>query len=264
MSQLDTLKRTILEQYPRLDADAKFKFSCHPGVSCFNQCCADVNIFLTPYDVLRLKNHLGISSQEFLDKYTQLVADHKQQLPAVQLRMTETESKHCFFVDPENGCTVYENRPWSCRMYPVGQASPKESEDSVDEKFYFILNEEVCHGFEDGNEWTISKWMKNQGVTEYDKFGEKFKKIAFHNFFDQGKVLTPQKVEMFFLACYNLDRFKEFITDTTFLKRFEIDDNYLAKIMKDDEELLKFGFEWIKFSLFGEKTMKIINQENKN
>ncbi|MBT8385843.1 MAG: YkgJ family cysteine cluster protein, partial [Ignavibacteria bacterium] len=101
MNELDTLKRTILEQFPRLDADAKFKFSCHPGVSCFNQCCADVNIFLTPYDVLRLKNHLGISSQEFLDKYTQLVADPKQQLPAVQLRMTETETKHCFFVNPE-------------------------------------------------------------------------------------------------------------------------------------------------------------------
>ncbi len=262
MNELDTLKRTILEQFPRLDADAKFKFSCHPGVSCFNQCCADVNIFLTPYDVLRLKNHLGIGSQVFLDKYTQLLADPKQQLPAVQLRMTETETKHCFFVNPEKGCTVYENRPWSCRMYPVGQASPKESEDSEDEKFYFILNEEVCKGFEDGNEWTIAKWMDNQGVSEYDKFGEMFKEIAFHGFFDQGKVLTPQKVEMFFLACYNLDRFKDFIKDTTLLNRFEIGKDRLTKMMKDDEELLKFGFDWIKFSLFGEKTMKIKDQEN--
>ena len=77
MNELETLKKTILEQFPRLDEDAKFTFSCHPGVSCFNQCCSDVNIFLTPYDVLRLKNRLGISSQEFLDKYTQLVADRK-------------------------------------------------------------------------------------------------------------------------------------------------------------------------------------------
>ena len=263
MNELDTLKRTILEQFPRLDADAKFKFSCHPGVSCFNQCCADVNIFLTPYDVLRLKNHLGINSQEFLDKYTQLVADRKQQLPAVQLRMTETETKHCFFVDPEKGCTVYENRPWSCRMYPVGQASPKET-NSENGKFYFILNEEVCKGFDDGSEWTVAKWMENQRVNEYDKFGEMFKEIAFHDFFEQGKVLTPQKVEMFFLACYNLDRFKDFINGTTLLNRFEIEKDRLAKMMKDDEELLKFGFDWIKFSLFGEKTMKIKNKETKN
>ncbi len=264
MNALDTLKKTILEQFPRLEANDKFKFSCHPGVSCFNQCCADVNIFLTPYDVLRLKNQLGITSQDFLDKYTQLVADHKQQLPAVQLRMTETETKHCFFVDPEKGCTVYENRPWSCRMYPVGQASPKESENSTDKKFYFILNEEVCKGFEDGKEWTISEWMIDQGVGDYDIFGEMFKEIAFHDFFEKGKVLTPQKVEMFYLACYNLDRFKEFIKDTTFLKRFDVDKDRLNKMMKDDEELLKFGFDWIKFSLFGEKTMKINEQINKN
>lgn len=257
MNQLETLKKTILEQYPRLSADANFQFACHPGVSCFNQCCSDVNIFLTPYDVLRLKNHLGISSQEFLDRYTQLVADRKQQLPAVQLRMTETEDKKCHFVDSEKGCTVYENRPWSCRMYPVGQASPKESENNVDEKFYFILHEEVCQGFEEGKTWTISDWMKDQGVGVYDEFGEMFKEITFHSFFDQGKVLTPQKVEMFFLACYNLDRFKDFIFDTTFLKRFEVEESRLDKIKTDDEALLKFGFDWVKFSLFGEKTIKI-------
>ena len=79
----------------------KFNFSCFPGVSCFNQCCADVNIFLTPYDVLRLKNFLNIKSQDFLDRFTQLVTDRRQQLPAVQLRMTETETKRCFFVDAE-------------------------------------------------------------------------------------------------------------------------------------------------------------------
>lgn len=257
MNELETLKKTILEQYPRLKADTGFKFACHPGVSCFNQCCSDVNIFLTPFDVLRLKNHLGIDSQEFLDKYTQLVADPKQQLPAVQLRMTETETKHCFFVDSEKGCTVYDNRPWSCRMYPVGQASPKETGNSIDEKFYFILHEEVCKGFEDGKDWTISDWMKNQGVNEYDRYGEMFKEITFHNFFEQGKVLTPQKVEMFFLALYNIDRFKDFIFNTTFLKRFEIDKGRLEKMKNDDEELLKFGYDWIKFSLFGDKTINI-------
>ena len=261
MKELENLKKTILEQYPRLGPEDKFKFACHPGVSCFNECCSDVNIFLTPYDVLRLKNHLEISSQEFLDKYTQLVADKRQQLPAVQLRMTETKTKECFFVHPERGCTVYSNRPWSCRMYPVGQASPKETEGSDEEKFYFILHEEICQGFKEPKEWTVSEWMKDQGVEDYDRFGEMFKEIAFHDFFEQGKVLTTQKVEMFFLACYNLDKFKEFIFGTTFLERFEIEKELLEKIKNNDEELLTFGFRWLKFSLFGEKTMKIKNKD---
>ncbi|MFC2084045.1 YkgJ family cysteine cluster protein [Bacteroidota bacterium] len=263
MSKLDSLKKTILEQYPRLKADDKFQFACHPGVSCFNQCCSDVNIFLTPYDVLRLKNHLGIDSQEFIDKFTQLIADQNQPLPLVQLRMNDNDIKDCFFVDPEKGCTVYDNRPWSCRMYPVGQASPKESEEFKNEKFYFILHEDVCKGFEEGESWTITDWMKNQGVEEYDKFGEMFKEIAFHDFFKQGKVLTPQKVEMFFLACYNLDRFREFIFGTTFLKRFDVSKTTIDKIKNDDEELLKFGFEWLRFSLFGEKTIKIKDKDIK-
>jgi len=257
INELESLKKTILEQYPRLGADAEFTFSCHPGISCFNQCCSDVNIFLTPYDVLRLKNHLGISSQEFLDKYTQLIADRNQQLPAVQLLMTEDDFKRCHFVDDEKGCTVYENRPWSCRMYPVGQASPGEGEEKLNEKFYFLLQEEVCQGFEEGKNWTIADWMKSQGVDQYDEFGELFKEIALHRFFKEGKVLTAQKVEMFFLACYNLDKFKEFLFNTTFLDRFEIGEDMLKKIKENDEELLRFGISWIKFSLFGEKTITI-------
>lgn len=259
MNEIETLKKTILEQYPRLGPEDTFKFGCHPGISCFNSCCSDVNIFLTPYDVLRLKKHLDITSKEFLDKYTQIVGDKKQQLPAVQLRMKETEMKECHFVHPENGCTVYSNRPWSCRMYPVGQASPKETPDSTDEKFYFILKEDVCHGFEEPKEWTVKEWLENQGVADYDKFGELFKDIAYHDFFDSGKVLTPQKVEMYFLALYNLDHFRDFIFKTTFLDKFEFDEEFLNKIKEDDEELLMFGITWLKFALFGEKTMKIKN-----
>ena len=52
------LQEKILEDYPRLGPDDTFQFACHPGVSCFNRCCGDVNIFLSPYDVLRLKTGL--------------------------------------------------------------------------------------------------------------------------------------------------------------------------------------------------------------
>ena len=53
-----------------LEKDSKIQFLCRPGLSCFTTCCQDVNIFLTPYDILRMKDRLGIPSHEFLDKYT--------------------------------------------------------------------------------------------------------------------------------------------------------------------------------------------------
>ncbi|MDA8405004.1 MAG: YkgJ family cysteine cluster protein, partial [Desulfobacteraceae bacterium] len=38
-----------------------FAFRCHPGAACFNQCCRNLNFFLNPYDIIRLKKHLNIS-----------------------------------------------------------------------------------------------------------------------------------------------------------------------------------------------------------
>ena len=50
-----------------------FSFRCYPGIDCYNLCCQNLNLFLYPYDVLRLKNALNISSDEFLDQYVDVV-----------------------------------------------------------------------------------------------------------------------------------------------------------------------------------------------
>ena len=63
------LEEKILKDSPRLGPDDRFEFGCHPGVSCFNRCCGDVNIFLSPYDVLRMKKRLGMTSSDFLEKH---------------------------------------------------------------------------------------------------------------------------------------------------------------------------------------------------
>lgn len=256
MKEIQRLKDTILKEYPRLKKDDKFKFACHSGVECFNDCCGDVNIFLTPYDVLRLKNALGISSQDFLDKYTLLPAAEGQKLPVVVLRMQDDEKKSCFFV-AEEGCTVYNDRPWACRMYPLGLASPGEGNSQLDNEFFFLLKEGSCKGFEEDKEQTIEEWIEDQGIEDYNKFGELYKDIYTHPYFEREPQLIPQKIDMFFLASYNLDRFRSFIFNSSFLKKFDIDDDTVARIKDSDEELLMFGFRWIRFALFGEKTIKI-------
>lgn len=254
--EIQKLKDTILKEYPRLGKSDKFKFACHSGVSCFNECCGDVNIFLTPYDVLRLKNSLGITSQEFLDKYTILPIDQNQKLPVVLLKMQDNEKKTCHFVT-EEGCSVYPDRPWACRMYPLGLASPGETASNLNSDFYFLLHESVCKGFEEKKEWTVDEWMENQGIDNFDKFGEMYKDLYTHPYLDKAPQLTPQKIDMFFLACYNLDKFRDFIFASTFLQKFDIDGEILTKIKDDDMELLKFGFNWLRFALFGEQTMTI-------
>jgi Fe-S-cluster containining protein len=256
MSEIDNLKKAILDDYPRLGEDDKFRFACRPGVPCFNQCCADVNIFLTPYDVLRLKNRLKMDSDDFLDKYTLLPIEEHQNYPVVMLKMQDNPTKSCHLVT-EGGCSVYSDRPWACRYYPVGLASPKEGESPADQDFYFLLKEDVCKGFEENREWSVREWRTDQGVDKYDEFGRLFKEITLHDYFQSQKQLDPMKMEMFHTACYNLDKFRRFIQESSFLQRFDLEPGLVEKILADDEALLRFGMQWLKFALFGDTTMKV-------
>jgi Fe-S-cluster containining protein len=251
------LEERILKDAPRFGPKDRFRFACHPGISCFNRCCADVNIFLSPYDVLRMKKRLGMSSSDFLEKYT-LVPLHKEmKFPVVVLRMTDDEAKTCSFLTDE-GCGIYSDRPWPCRMYPVGLAAQKDTPDGWQgERFYFLLQEEVCEGFEEPREWTVDEWIEDQGIEEYDRWGEGFKELTLHQFFEDGGTLSPEKMQMLFTACFDLDKFREFVFGSTLLQRFEVDEDFIEQMRTDDEELLRFAFLWLRFSLFGEKTMKL-------
>ena len=63
----------IRSQFPeavyRLKPDEEFTFDCHPGVSCFTECCRMLELSLTPYDVLRLRKGTGLTSQELHDRF---------------------------------------------------------------------------------------------------------------------------------------------------------------------------------------------------
>jgi Fe-S-cluster containining protein len=256
ISSLSQMKEAILKESPRLKEDDSFQFACGKNSPCFTQCCGDVNIALTPYDVLRMRKHLGISSGEFLDRYAVIPFYKEQKFPVVLLKMQDNERKSCFFVG-EEGCTIYEDRPWACRMYPIGVASPgAESE----EKFYFIIREDLCEGHGQGTTWSIATWMQDQGVQEYDEAGEEFKEITLHPFFQQGEVLKPAQMDMLFMVLYDQDKFRRFVFQSSFLEKFDLDPAEIEAAKNDDVELLRLGFKWLRFCLFGEKVLKINEQ----
>ena len=257
MDALGNWKEAVLRDYPKLSLNDTIRFSCHKGLECFNQCCADVNIFLTPYDILRMKKRLKITSDEFLQEYTSSITLDSKRLPAVILKMAKNERKTCPFVS-RDGCTVYEDRPWSCRMYPIGMASPDKNSGKSLEEFYFVVDHELpCMGFNENKEWTIKEWKENQGADIYDIKGQPYKEVTLHDFFLRGNHLTPEKSEMFYMACYNLDKFKRFLFESRFLNIFDIDKTIIEKIRSDDDALLDFGYKWIRFSLFGEAVIKV-------
>ena len=235
------------EKHQKLSLGDKFKFSCHKGLTCFNSCCSDINIFLTPYDVLRMRKALKMSSGEFLKRYTvALLGD--EGLPLVVLRMMEDENKSCPFV-AQDGCGIYEDRPWSCRMYPIFQVPSEE------ERFW-IEERPSCLGFNEERQWTIEGWKKAQGINIFDKMNESYKATTFHDYFEKGNRLDSGKAKLFYMACYNLDEFRGFLFKTKFFDIYDVDNGVIEKIREDEEELLNFGYRWIRFNLLQEDTLR--------
>lgn len=234
----------------RLTYDSCFKFKCHPGVSCFTKCCRGINIILTPYDVIRLKNRLGLPSDQFLALYTEPHLLEKTDLPVVTLKLLDDDQTSCPFVR-DDGCILYEDRPTACRYYPLGVASLQHKEGADDEGFFFFVNEPHCKGFEEDCDWSVANWRKDQGVDLRDAVNAEWTDLVVRKrSFPPNIKLTEQAKKMFFMVSYNIDQFREFVFESSFLKRIPVDEQTRQTIKTDEVALLKFGVQWLKGLLF--------------
>ena len=261
MREDELKKQSAIPEVPRLGRSDSFRFCCNPSLVCFMHCCQDVSIILTPYDVLRLKRTLRLDSTEFLAQCTISAFTRQEKTPIVMLKM-DPESRKCPFVTPE-GCRVHASRPWACRMYPLGLADP-ERPTASEPRFYFLVREDFCQGHAGWQELTVSEWLTEQGVEQYEMMGAAFKDLMLHPFWRSDQSLSPQQARMCFMALYDLDRFRRFIFESSFLERFEVDEARVEALRTDDVELLDFGTQWLRFSLFREKALKIRSSFREN
>jgi Fe-S-cluster containining protein len=255
MSAVEPVKRT---------RDSKFKFVCNNHMSCFTGCCSRTSIILTPYDIVRIKNRLKISSGDFLEKYTSIYIDEETSHPYAVLNMIDGNKEGCPFVTSD-GCSIYEDRPSNCRYYPVGQGIMIVASDKgpVNEEFYFFIKDPNCLGYEGSKEWTIESWRIEQGADIYDEMNREWKEIQLRRNTSDKDKLDPKKQTMLYMASYDIDRFKKFVFESKFLDIIDIDNEEIEKIKIDEIALMKFGFNYMKFILMLENTLKV-KEEYKN
>ncbi|MCJ7830837.1 MAG: YkgJ family cysteine cluster protein, partial [Desulfobacterales bacterium] len=241
----------LLEQDP-------FSFHCHSGLGCFNACCRNLNLFLHPYDVVRLKNRLAITSDGFLDRYVDVVLRPASFFPDVLLRMAEDVHRSCPFV-ADNGCTVYADRPDTCRKFPMEQAISGVAASRRSQRIYLFRPPDFCQGPSGTQRWTPHTWNGDSEARTYDRMTVRWGelKALFQTDPWRGEGPEGSRGKMAFMAVYNVDRFREFVLRSSFLKRYRLKGGLQQAIAVDDQALLLLGLEWVKLFLWGTPSREI-------
>ena len=253
----------------QIQADNEFQFDCHPGVSCFNECCKNIEIQLTPYDIIRLKRRLSQTSEEFVAEYTIPFEMDHHGLPGLRLA-TKHGTKECVFLD-ESGCSVYQDRPTVCRYYALGNMGVRKTDSAVVEEAYFLVKEPHCKGHFEPKEQTVDEYRENQGADVYDAMNREWRDIIIKKRTSGPTIGAPsaRSMQLFDMCSYDMDSFKSFIQSAGFRKLIALEGEEIQELVNDEDKLLAFAIQFLKqvlfatSGLFGEKTIPVNEEAQK-
>lgn len=239
-----------------LEGETPIQFRCHRQIKCWNACCSNIDIPLSPYDVLRLKNRLGLSSGDFLKQYTFPYEMAQDGMPGIKFQPVEGGTACQFMV--EEGCSVYEDRPAACRYYPVALVSIRRSDEYTDRTSYALVQEAHCKGHEEDRTLSIDEYRQEQGVSDYDDKSRGWRQLILKKKSAGPAIGRPPMIsnQLFFMASYDLDRFRAFVASPAFNASYVVPVETMAEIMADDEKLMEFAFNFLKQSLFKEEFLE--------
>ncbi|MBF2759911.1 MAG: YkgJ family cysteine cluster protein [Ectothiorhodospiraceae bacterium AqS1] len=240
-----------------LQPDSQFRFHCHPAISCFNACCRNIDITLTPYDILRLKRRLGVDSKEFAVRYTIPFELDPHGMPGLKMR-TRPGTVECVFLT-ETGCSVYEDRPVACRYYALGSMGVRRKDESKVDDIYFVVREDHCMGHEEEKTQSVAEYRTEQGIEPYDDHNRVWRDIVLKKRSSGPTVGAPsaRSLQLFDMCSYDLDSFRDFIRAEGFRGIFDIDQSEIDELADDEERLLAFSMRFLQQILFGEMSIPV-------
>ena len=231
-------------------ADRPFTFACHPGVACFTECCRELDLALTPYDALRLKRSLGLSSGQFLERYAIVEWEEPQLFPSCYLTMVDDGRASCVFVCA-TGCTVYPDRPGSCRAYPIGRGAARTGQGAPVESLVEV-REPHCRGFAEECTQSVADYLRGQGLDLYNRYNDALLPLVQHPSIQDGS-FRPNRMQLdqYMLALYDLDQFRRQMVDGRIALNRPLTPGQLQGLAGDDEELLLLAVRWLMQEYFG-------------
>jgi uncharacterized protein len=237
--------RSLPENVARIDEHDSFAFACHRDVQCFTECCRLLELALTPYDVLRLRKGTGLTSEELLERYIITEQEPREPFPRFYLTMVDDGRASCIFVG-EGGCSIYAHRPGACRTYPLGRAVTRT--DSGAKEHFVIMKEDHCQGFLEVVQQTPKSYSDNQELTPYNRFNDAMLEILQHEAIRNGFIPSPENIQLYILALYNLDAFRRLLHEDR-LPQAVITPQEKEQL-QDDEYLLTFAISLLHRLIF--------------
>jgi len=123
-----------------------------------SRCCHHKGIALNPYEVLRLARHEGLTTTEFLARYTDRAGT----------QLKQRADGACVFLGAE-GCSVHADRPLVCRIYPLGRHISPEDEET----FYELEPHPQTEG-RYGAQGTVGDYLEAQGARPFMQAADRY------------------------------------------------------------------------------------------
>lgn len=150
-----------------LKMDQEFRFRCTQcGEWCRNKAPKD-RILLSTVDLYRAANALDVEIQEVIAQSCEMVPGGESMIPLMVMKQRLDGS--CIFLK-KGKCTIHENKPLVCAMYPLGRFSFLNEENGEYDFHYYLkdFSTEGCHAASD-EIWTPETWLACFGVEQYDE-----------------------------------------------------------------------------------------------
>ena len=240
-----------------LDLDSEIQFHCHKNISCFNACCKNIDITITPYDIIRLKRRFNMTSSQWVNRFTMPFPMDAHDMPGLKLS-TKPGSSACIFLG-EEGCSVYEDRPAACRYYALGSMGVRKQGGDNVEDLYFIVREDHCKGHDEPRWLTVREYLEEQGIVEYDENNRHWRDVVLKKRSSGPTVGRPstRSLQLFDMCSYDIDNFRDFFNSRGFDEVFELDADEKQSLSNDEDRLYQFSCRFLKQVLFGEMSIPV-------
>ena len=152
----------------KIGLDEKFKFNC---TMCGKCCINRDDILLTPNDVFKMSDALGLEISDFIKKYCEVYRGQSSKIPIVRL-LPVGPMKRCPLLKG-NRCAVHHVKPVVCAMFPIGRClivdddSKKGGEITVKD-IQYIFTAPGCG--DKKKEHTVREWLKDFNISDEDKY----------------------------------------------------------------------------------------------